>query len=311
MVKLPMSDYMWNYYQERGISFTDSEQATILWNSGLFLPKAEILEALKEIAGRTADVSLKAQIYERLDTERKTAKLFKENDGRCFFICEPGDDSSEAEWQGRYFTTLEAAVAYGREESQGTFKVEKEIFWDKLGGCRTDDEPDGVDIMGGCAWYTKDGELLDCEYYSFATEISISFSYGDPSRFEDAYVPLQSPFEIGDIVRIVGDTRPAIVEVSQEQWRHSLEWNTKGERTISPAYSNTSLTVEFLDENGEMYHGHPSLLSLEKIDQWEDKQEWHLLQAASRLIKGEGSLDEFLYNYHQNLKRSRNRSEIS
>ncbi len=306
MVKLPMSDYMWNYYREKGISFTDSEQATILWNSVFPLPKAEILEGLKEIADKTADRILQTQIYERLDAERETTKLFEKNDGRCFFICESGDNSTETEWQGRYFTTLEAAVAYGREESQGTFKVEKEAFWDKPGDCRTDDEPD---IMGGCAWYTKDGELLDCGCYSLASEVSINFSCGDPSRFEDAYIPLQSPFEIGDIVRIVGDTRPAIVQVSQEQWIRDLEWNADGARTIPPAYDNTRLTVEFLDEDGELYHGHPCLLSLEKIGRWEDELEWNLLQAASRLIKGEGSLDEFLYDYHQNLAHSRKCSE--
>ena len=46
MIKLPISDFMQNYYQEKGITFTDSERATILWNSFLPLPKAEVLTKL-------------------------------------------------------------------------------------------------------------------------------------------------------------------------------------------------------------------------------------------------------------------------
>ena len=313
MTKLPMSDFMQDYYKEQGITFTDSEQATILWNTVVPLPKAEILEALREIADRTADGSLKAQIYERLNTEKETEKRFGENDGRCFFICAPDDGDREAEWQSRYFTTLEAAVAYGREESQGNFKVEKEAFWDKLDDCRTDNGPEGAygtDITGGCAWYTKDGMLLDCECYPYTTEISVIFSHGNPSRFEDAYILLQSPFEIGDIVRIIGDSRPAIVQVGQEEWKRGLERNTDGSRAIPPSYDNTRLTVEFLGDDGEMSHGHPYILSLEKIDQWEDELEWKLLQSAAQLMKGERALDDFLYYYHQNLKRGRNHSEV-
>lgn len=308
MIELPMSDFMQDYYKEKKITFTDSEQATILWNSVVTLPKAEILNALMEIADRTTDGCLKVQIYERLNTERETEKCFRENDGRCFFICAPDESDKEAEWQGRYFTTLETAVAYGREESQGSFKVEKEVFWDKLNGGGIDDDPDETDITVGCAWYTKDGMLLDCECYPYTSEISVIFSHGNPSRFEDAYIPLQSPFEIGDIVRIAGDSRPAIVQVNREEWNCGLKRNTNGSRTIPPSYDNTRLTVEFLDDSGEMYHGHPYILSLEKIDQWEDELEWKLLQSAARLIKGEGGLDDFLYYYYQNLERGRNHS---
>lgn len=57
MTELPSSDFMQNYYKEEGIAFTDSELATILWNTPLPLPKAEILEALREIADTTADAS--------------------------------------------------------------------------------------------------------------------------------------------------------------------------------------------------------------------------------------------------------------
>lgn len=303
MIKLPMSDFMQNYYQETGITFTDSERATILWNSVFPLPKEEILDALKEIADTTEDDLLKTQIYERLDAERNIGQRFGENDGRCFFICTPSDEGPKEKWDSSYFAALKAAVAYGKEESQGIFKIEKKIFED----CRTDDDSDETNAVDGCAWYTKDGELIHCTCFPYMFGIKGRLGYGDPSRFEDAYVPLQDPFEIGDIVRIVGDSRPAIVQESREQWYRLLERNTRESHIIHPSFDDNCLRVEFLNNDGEMFHDHPHILSLEKIDQWEDELEWELLQAVSRLIKGEGEMDDFLYCYHKNLNRARNR----
>lgn len=303
MIKLPMSDFMQNYYQETGITFTDSERATILWNSVFPLPKAEILDALKEIADTTEDDLLKTQIYERLDAERDIGQRFGENDGRCFFVCTPSDEGPKEKWDSSYFAALKAAVAYGKEESRGIFKIEKKIFED----CRTDDDSDETNAMDGCAWYTKDGELIHCTCFPYMFGIKGRLGYGDPSRFEDAYVPLQNPFEIGDIVRIAGDSRPAIVQESREQWYRLLERNTRESHIIHPSFDDNCLRVEFLNNDGEMFHDHPHILSLEKIDQWEDELEWELLQAVSRLIKGEGEMDDFLYCYHKNLNRARNR----
>ena len=292
MIELPMSAFMRNYYREQGITFTDSQQATIIWNSDL--PKSEILDALREIASTTMDEMLKEQIRERLAAEAENERIFLENDGSYFFIFIPDD---EDEWGNRYFSTLDAAIAYGKDHSKETFQIRKESFADKFDGSAANDNSDAT-YIGGQAQYTKGGVLLECACYT--EETSISFSHPHQSRFEDAYIPLQNPFELGDIVKIVGDSRPAIVEVSQEDWKRSLERNTNGSREIPPSYDNISLTVEFLD-GGEMYHGHPPILWLEKIDQWDDKLEWDVLQEASRLMKGTGSLENFLYYYHQNL----------
>ena len=289
MDKLPITDFMWNFYKEQGITFTDSEQATIIWNSDL--PKSEILCALREIVSTTTDEALKAQIQRRLDTEAETERSFTENDDRYFFIFVPDD---EEEWESCYFVSLDAAIAHGKGHSRENFKILKAPFSDKFGGCFADNDSRKI-YVGGQAWYTKEGVLLDCECYT--EEISISFSHPNPSCYEDAYIPLQSPFEIGDIVRMAGDSRPAIVQVSKEEWLRDLERNSSGVRKIPSSYDNTRLTVEFL-EDGEMYHGHPYILLLEKIEQWGDELEWDLLQAASRLTKGEGMIDAFLYYYH-------------
>lgn len=296
MIELPMSAFMRNYYREQGITFTDSQQATIIWNSDLPMP--EILDALREIASTTTDEMLKEQIRERLAAEAENERIFLENDGSYFFIFIPDD---EDEWGSRYFSTLDAAIAYGKDRSKETFQIRKESFTDKFDGSAANNDSDKM-YVGGQAQYTKGGVLLECACYT--EETSINFSHPYQSRFEDAYIPLQNPFELGDIVKIAGDSRPAIVEVSQEDWKSALERNTNGSREIPPSYDNISLTVEFLD-GGEMYHGHPPILWLEKIDQWDDKLEWDVLQEASRLMKGTGSLENFLYYYHQNLDRKK------
>lgn len=296
MTEPSMSAFMWNYYKEQGITFTDSQQATIIWNSDL--PKSEILDALQEIADRSTDEVLKKQIQERLAVEAEYKRLFYENDSRYFFIFVPDD---EDEWESCYFSTLDAAIVYGKDHSRKTFKIVKESFMDRFDGSAENNDSDPM-YIGGQAQYTKDGVLLECRCYT--ERICISFSHPDPSRFEDAYIPLQNPFELGDIVKIAGDSRPAIVQVSQEDWKRDLEWNANGLRKIPPSYDNTGLTVEFLDR-GEIYHGHPSILRLEKIDHWDDELEWDVLQAASQLIKGTGSLEDFLYYYHRNLDRKK------
>lgn len=296
MIELPMSAFMRNYYREQGITFTDSQQATIIWNSDLPMP--EILDALREIASTTTDEMLKEQIRERLAAEAENERIFLENDGSYFFIFIPDD---EDEWGSRYFSTLDAAIAYGKDHSKETFQIRKESFTDKFDGSAANNDSDKM-YVGGQAQYTKGGVLLECACYT--EETSISFSHPYQSRFEDAYIPLQNPFELGEIVKMAGDSRPAIVEVSQEDWKRALERNTNGSREIPPSYDNISLTVEFLD-GGEMYHGHPPILWLEKIDQWDDKLEWDVLQEASRLMKGTGSLENFLYYYHQNLDRKK------
>ena len=292
MHKLPISDYMRDYYKEQGITFADSEQAAIFWSSEL--QRKEKFEALLEIADRTADEALREQIRKQLDVEMETERLFRENDGTYFFICVPDD---EDEWSRDYFIGLEAAVAYGMENCWERFEICKETFLDKPGEGGEDEDCKSA-VVGGSASYKKDGTLLDCWTFG-GSEIR----KGLKNNLEDTFIPLKNPFEMGDIVRVVGDDRPAIMLVSQENWNRLLE------RCISEAggssYGDSFVRVEFLDnKTGIMYHDHPSFLSLEKINEWEDELEWDLLQMASGLARDGGFyLEDFLYCYHRNLDR--------
>ena len=119
-----------------------------------------------------------------------------------------------------------------------------------------------------------------------------------PEGFEDAYIPVLNPFEYGDIVRIMGDSRLAVVITGQEEWDSSLK-SCIG-RGIAMNYYSNSLTVEFLYPNGEFEHGHPNILALEKVERWDDEDEWNLVCSVSRLMKGRGSVAAVLDYYQAN-----------
>lgn len=138
--------------------------------------------------------------------------------------------------------------------------------------------------------------LTECISHTEGTSFRICGELGN--RFEEAYIPLKDPFKPGDIVRMIGDSTLAVVEYTQAQWDESVKRTRK-----FPSYENTRLPVMALYEDGVMCQTIWYLLSLEKVDTWEDSLEWKVLQSASRLIKGEGTLENFLCCYHENIDR--------
>lgn len=287
MTKLPLSDFVWDYYQSQGITFTDSEQATIIWNS--HLSRTEMLSALQEIAERTDDEALKTQLQERLAAEAESERELAEDSEGYLYIFEPDDTDK---WEQDFFSTLESAVAYGKEHSGKTFKITKVAFGDKVDQCLKDS--DGNKIVCVYAEYTTDGTLTECT--SHTEGISFSICGEQANRFEEAYIPLENPFKPGDIVRMIGNSTPAVVEYTQAQWDEKVKRMHK-----FSSYDNTRLPVLALYEDGVMCQTIWYILSLEKIDTWEDPLEWNVLQSASKLIKGEGTLEDFLYYYHENI----------
>ena len=297
MHKLPISDYMRDYYKEQGITFTDSEQAAIFWCSEL--QRKEKFEALREIADRTADHALREQIGKQLEAELEKERLFRENDGTYFFICVPDD---EGEWGRDYFVGLKAAVAYGMENCWESFEICKETFLDKPGDGGEDADCKNA-VVGGSASYKKDGTLLDCGVWG-NRKIRVELE----KDLEDTFITLKNPFEMGDIVRVVGDDRPAIMLVSQKDWDRiqDQEFSKRG----GCCYWDSFTRVEILDKDGALYHSHPSILTLERVTQWKDKLEWEVLQMASWLARDGGFyLDDFLYCYNQNLERRKKQGD--
>lgn len=286
-MELPISKCMKEYYEKKRTVFTDAEQSTIFWNSDL--PLSDKLNALQEILDTTRDEGLKQQIRQRLDAEKATQESFMYCDNdyvHLVFL----DDSDDAD---RVFSSVHTAIEFGITECDETFRIDKEVLDDQLAS-----NTDKRTLLGGRAVFQKDGTLISCDCYN-SREIEFTFlNTVEPSGFEEAYIPVLNPFEYGDIVQVMGDDRPAIVVTSQNSWNDTLERLRKTGLPLN-YYTNT-LTVEYLYPDGEFAHGHPDILSLEKVEQWNNDEEWNLLQAISKLMKGHGWPEEVFEHYKAN-----------
>lgn len=287
MMELPISKDIKEYYKERNMEFTDSERATLIWNS--LLAFNEKLEALQDILDSTADEVLKEQIEKRLEIEREIERTFMIHDSD-YVHSVMLDDVKNSD---SVFASIDAAILYGKENCEKTFKISKAILEDKL-----ESDTEERIFLRGEAKFKKDGTMIYCAcYHSKEIEVTISNAI-DSAGFEDAYISVVNPFEYGDIVHIMGDSRPAIVVVSQEQWKGTKE---RQKQSMFPLnYDSNNLTVEFLYPDGEFSHGHPDIFILEKVTQWEDEKEWKLLQAISSLMKGNGWVEEVFSSYRGN-----------
>lgn len=287
MMELPISKDIKELYKKQNKEFTDSERATLFWNS--MLSCNEKLTALKEIMESTKDEVLKEQIQRRLDIETEKEKLLmlRDSDYIHSVILDNGKSTDGV------FHSVDAAISFGKENCEETFIIKKDLLEDKV-----ESELDEDTLLGGEAEFKKDGTIVDCWcYHSRDMEVTIINAI-EATDFEEAYIDVLNPFEYGDIVHIIGDSRPAIVVTSQEYWRN-LKEHQKKSRFPQNYYSN-SLTVEFLYPDGEFSHGHPDIWRLEKVTEWEDEMEWELLQSISALMKGDGWVATVLNKYRVN-----------
>jgi hypothetical protein len=194
----------------------------------------------------------------------------------------------------RVFSSLDAAIEYGKQLCIHSFRVDKEMLEDLM-----ETDPEKGILLGGHAEFRKDGTLISCSCYTLGeTEFTILNGL-EPSNFEEAYIPLLNPFEYGDIVRIIGDDRPAIVITQPKKHDTVIERNKHAKFPLN--YYSNSITVEFLYPDGEFSLGHPNMLHLEQLDHWENELEWNLLQAVSKLMNGTGNIESVIGAYRANM----------
>lgn len=289
MLDLPISDYLKAYYKEKNVTFTDSQKASIYWNSSLL--QCEKVAALQELFHHTEDNVLKEQIREKLDIQAKTEEYFMKQDDNYVYLVVLDD----AEAANNVFVSLDNALLYGKENCEENFKISKMILEERLASVTSDEGS----LPGGMAGFKKDGTLLFCVCYD-SREIEFTLvGAEEPTSFENAYIPLLNPFEYGDIVRIQGDSIPAIVVTPSDEWYETLE-RTKESGCSFLTYDSNTITVEFLYPDGEFSHDHLNIPDLEKIEEWEDEKEWNLLKAISDLMKGKGQVGTVFKNYNRN-----------
>ena len=120
MVRLPISDYVANYYKEQGIEFTLRQQAHFCWYYN-DLPQNK-LNALKEILEISDDEKLNNEINERITYEEKIYECFMTEQEGCIYIVRPDD---EDEYETEYFVSARKAIAYGKHHFNKEFLIEK------------------------------------------------------------------------------------------------------------------------------------------------------------------------------------------
>lgn len=134
-------------------------------------------------------------------------------------------------------------------------------------------------------------------YCSSYPPLFIEDTYGKNTRFEDAFFPYELPFERGDIVRDVITGKIGVLETSREEWVSLFPKIMSGQ--LYADASDDVVLVDFVDEDGSIDYDHISIFSLEKVFEFESKEQEELMQSISMLLQGK----EMLGGYSYRLKR--------
>lgn len=288
-----------DYAEKTGYHFSDPDIATILYHT---LPWGKCAPALWELAERTEDGVLREQIGERLAYEELLWQRFGSNDGSFFYAVAVGD-KVDAVTVGHY-AALDAALAAGRA-GESPFQISKYQLADLRRELivpqarfnprlRPGMQPQAEPYCGErVAEYDFDAQGVLESHWSEETSQAEEDRVDDwgAHRFEERFLVLPNPFELGDIVCMTDyPERVGVVETSQENWKLFLEQiraKSRGED-----FHDASITVEFLTEDGEFYHNHIPPIFLERAELKESDPQRPLLEAASHLLRGAWALNE-------------------
>lgn len=285
MVKLPMSEYVANYYKEQGIEFTLRQQATLCWN-GYHLLKDQ-LKSLREILEMSDDEKLNTEIRERIEYEEKSYECFLANRPGCIYVFIPDpDDEDESEYYRQYFSSVEAAVSYGITHCKDTYQIEKHYLFEKYPKGFLDKEDD------------KDNYITKIAYYYYTSRGDVTHGWTDechpsnPSvegfdrgRFEDMFLNIKSPFGVGDIVIGEGLEYPYVVASDHDCFEKEYS------RHQDPLMIDITDNLIFVDcispSSGEPDYTDIYPFDLWKVDSWEDQDYWEIVQMVSKMVKAD------------------------
>lgn len=254
--------------------FSDRDKAAIIWNTEKTLSEryADLIKIMQE----TDDEILKGQISERIRYDAVAFNLFNENKRGFMYATNtyeyPGEDYIIG-----YYASAELAYEAGRREGFG-FKIEKfQIIsedtikmkqWSVVSPILVKDEDkqiEELDIPGSpvaVLEYNADGKLIDYWSYEVTKEDKLLVDSLGRHRFENAYVVLPNPFELGEYVRLIGTTEIGRVDVSQEDWARYVK--KAQEPDAIDDYLDASITIRY--NYDKWAHDHFSPLYLERVN---------------------------------------------
>ncbi len=271
MFSSDISRYLRSYWQSLGFTLTDSELATVIWNS----PKRtldEKLSALNEIMEKTCDSDLKIQINQRLEEEK--AKLAAVKDHVCErYVYAVVDDSNDISgYLGDYETAFKF-VQYSTKKYSSigiTYSIEKHFLitntefnsetnsdWSKIfrkENMKYPTDPAGVVI------FDRNGEILSVS----SNEITMVETDCTNKRFENQFfrIPLGLPAHAVLQVKDLIENKYGVLCFSGSDVWESL-FDSLEKRNIPLDYYDIQTPVFFLTEQGYWAHVHMNPLYLE------------------------------------------------
>ncbi|GEM_PF-5342235 len=288
MVKLPISDYVADYYKEQGITFTFRQQAHFCWFYQDLLE--DRLNSISDILKISDDEKLNTEIRERIAYEEKAHECFMTGQEGCIYIVRP--DGRKEYDETEYFLSAERAVSYGIRHCDNGFEVIKSWLFDRnpegLSEETEGDEPGNVNEI--LSWYsfTPEGDIL----YGGSYEYMEPFDEEDYDRFENMFLCIKSPFGLGDIVMGPDLERPQVVSTDHDCFMEHYDRQKAFGYTVFEGFENI-IRTDLVNADGSLDYAHTVPFALWKVDSWEDKEYWELLQIMSHAVKNGVELYDF------------------
>ena len=292
MVKLPMSDYVCNYYKEQGIEFAFRQQAHFCWTYNDLLK--DKLDSLRDILAVSDDEKLNTEIRERLEYEKKAYRNFMGNlSPGCIYLVHPNDKEEHCDG---YFSSAPKAVSYGKRNCAEGYKIIKRYLRDQCPvGFLKGEEPDGCNTILSAYDFTSDGEVR----YGYSYEYPLSFDEEDESRFENMFLNIRSPFGLGDIVMGEGFDCPGVVASDHDCFEKIYDRHKK-DMEIYMDDTDNCIRTDCISKDGLPDYDHISPFGLWKVDSWDDKEYWDILKFMGNAVKQGVDLlhfDHFVHEY--------------
>lgn len=293
------SKYTREKYKELGIEFSDWQKAAIIWHK--HMSSQEILNGLRELAAKTADLELRKQIEERINYEEKLLAYIKQNPNNDYvYIIK--DKKLGYDYGAFYMfeTALERARKYAKED-------EEEMCIDKIQIVKDTQMPKGksysrwnpnlfpdrLEIEEYCSEYsdgrvgrigiTIDGDI-NYWWSSEATwEEDMVVDHFDKNRFETTFIKLPYVHKSGMIVKYTPTGEVGVLATGKEDWDKFMKRVDNG---CLVGYYDASHLVYSLSEDGYWIHDHISPFFLEEVnmlDEPADEKETMLYQAMKAL----------------------------
>lgn len=274
------------YHEKNGISLTDSEVATLIYNSSNSFKV--IYESLRELASQTEDMELKTQIQMRIDEEAGKWNAFVTNQRNAIYELRFYDNNVAEYVSEGFFLDFSIAYAVG-QRCNAKFRMTKyRIYSDKESVLAEKAEAGYLNSELGECHFCEDGllwELWCCEY-----EKKINFAM-EKNRFESQYFVLKHPFRKGDIVK---NFRTGEIGIVNDMANDKKMEKRRAYFSEFADFSDVAVFVEVLSEGNSFYHEHmlPTELGFCPMEELMEPEKEFLIY-ASEVVKGEGFLSFF------------------